>query len=106
MFRLGTARKGEDGMSSQEVDPQGSLEDHYGRKVSQDVQRRPGNQVPTKDGWRGSQSVISSSMPSWTNQDEGQGDDQGPTVRRSERSEDSRGRAHARLDGFLLRGSC
>ena len=49
---------------------------------------RSGDQVPTKDGWRGSQRIISSSMLSWTNWAEGQGDGQGPTVRRSERSED------------------
>ena len=46
-------------------------------------QRRSGNQVPTEDGWRGSQRIISSSLPSWTNWTEGQGDDQGPTVQRS-----------------------
>lgn len=43
-------------------------------------QRRSGNQVPTEDGWRGSQRIISSSLPSWTNWTEGQGDDQGPAV--------------------------
>nr|DAS72014.1 MAG TPA: hypothetical protein [Caudoviricetes sp.] len=75
-------------MSSQEVDPRSSPEDHCRRLESLNVQRRSGNQVPTEGGWRGSQWIISSSMPSWTNWTTGQGDDQGPTVRRSERSED------------------
>nr|DAR55519.1 MAG TPA: hypothetical protein [Caudoviricetes sp.] len=35
-----------------------------------------------------SQRTISSSVLSWANWAEGQGDDQGPTVRRSERSDD------------------
>nr|DAS85836.1 MAG TPA: hypothetical protein [Caudoviricetes sp.] len=52
------------------------------------VQRRPGDRVSTRARYVTSQRTISSSLLSWTNLTEGRGDDQGPTVRRSERSED------------------
>lgn len=48
---------------------------------------RSGNQGPTRDRYATSQRTISSSLLSWTSWAEGQGDDQGPTVLRSERSE-------------------
>lgn len=57
-------------------------------KESLNAPTRPDNQGSTRARYVTSQRTISSSLLSWTNWTEGQGDDQGPTVRRSERSED------------------
>lgn len=56
-------------------------------KESLNAPTRPGNQGSTRARYVTSQRTISSSLLSWTNWTEGQGDDQGPRVRRSERSE-------------------
>ena len=58
-------------------------------KESLNAPTRPGNQGSTRARYVTRQRTISSSLLSWTNWTTGQGDDQGPTVRRSERSEDS-----------------
>ena len=56
-------------------------------RMSLSAPTRSGDQVSTGARYVTSQRAISSSMPSWTSWAEGQGDDQGLTARRSERSE-------------------